>query len=340
MYFNLESKSELKWMNVGQVIEPQINHQGFHAWTFDPTFPLDVNYFCFAQQDNSQFLNRKTRHDYFELLYFHEGCAKYQIEERNFSVTAGDLLVINGMHPHSIQEIPAAGVKAVALYFLPDFVRARDTDGDKYLMPFLTQDQDFPYHIEAATGVPAKIFALIEAVSPLILGADDHVRLTAKTYLKMILALLGEYYATLGCGSQGNSRVPPQHQEADRKLQPLFKYLETHCHEPITVQQAARIARLSNSYFMRFFKQATGQSFTAYLHRLRIAKAEMLLTHTDKSIAEVSHDVGYCDQSYFSLVFRKLTHTTPRQFKYRSEVRQGNGSLLARQETPLRHCIE
>jgi AraC-like DNA-binding protein len=68
---------------------------------------------------------------------------------------------------------------------------------------------------------------------------------------------------------------------------------------------------------MRFFKQVTGQSFINYLTHFRVAKAEELLAHTDCAIAEVSQAVGFCDQSYFSLVFRKLTQMTPLQYKKR-----------------------
>jgi len=76
---------------------------------------------------------------------------------------------------------------------------------------------------------------------------------------------------------------------------------------------------MSKSNFMRFFRQVTGQPFEAYLNRYRIAKAEVLLTTTDKTIAEISHEVGFCGQSYFGLVFRGLRGVSPRDYKSRSE---------------------
>jgi len=48
---------------------------------------------------------------------------------------------------------------------------------------------------------------------------------------------------------------------------------------------------------------------------LRIVRAESLLATTDISIAELCQQVGYCDQSYFGVVFRKLAHMTPRQYR-------------------------
>jgi AraC-like DNA-binding protein len=92
------------------------------------------------------------------------------------------------------------------------------------------------------------------------------------------------------------------------------------------VEQAALSVGMSKSSFMRFFKQTTGQPFVVYLNHFRIAKAEVLLTATAKSIAEISQEVGFCDQSYFGLVFRGAMGVSPRDYKSRSE----NGAVLGR----------
>jgi transcriptional regulator GlxA family with amidase domain len=74
---------------------------------------------------------------------------------------------------------------------------------------------------------------------------------------------------------------------------------------------------------MRFFRQVTGQSFIAYLNQFRIARAEILLTSTTLSLAEISATTGFCDQSYFGLVFRRLMHCTPLQYRLSHEAMPG-----------------
>jgi AraC-like DNA-binding protein len=74
---------------------------------------------------------------------------------------------------------------------------------------------------------------------------------------------------------------------------------------------------MSASYFMRFFKQATGQSFRAYLTGFRIEKAQSMLSSGNLSIVEISQEVGFCSQSYFGEVFRDLVGMTPRAFRRR-----------------------
>jgi two-component system response regulator YesN len=74
---------------------------------------------------------------------------------------------------------------------------------------------------------------------------------------------------------------------------------------------------MSESHFMSFFKQTTGQSFMAYLNHCRIERAEALLIKTEKSMSEVSQEMGFCDQSYFGTVFRRLVGMTPAAYRRR-----------------------
>ncbi len=63
--------------------------------------------------------------------------------------------------------------------------------------------------------------------------------------------------------------------------------------------------------FMNLFKEATGQSFVSYLNNFRVNKARDLLVGTSKSIAEIGLETGFCNQSYFTAVFRRATGMTP-----------------------------
>jgi AraC-like DNA-binding protein len=49
---------------------------------------------------------------------------------------------------------------------------------------------------------------------------------------------------------------------------------------------------------------------------------------TDKSVSDISQEMGFCDQSYFGTVFRKLVGMTPAGYRAKSRVdgatRQGD----------------
>lgn len=297
------------WEDAYSVIEPQINAAGLHIWPFEPSFPIDVRFMVMRREADI----RMNRHNYLELLYLHSGEITYQVEGLFYPMNEGDLIVMSGAMPHRISRYSRAHVRVATLYFLPDLIRAHDPSGDdvEYLMPFLVQDTGFPHVVPAKTGLPAQIFDLMLRAQAELPSTSNRSRLSVRTYLKMMLVLLVNYYSTF-CGS---APVLNQRQRSLERLQPIFDYIEERFAEEISVHTAAAIVNMSKSHFMRFFKQMTGHPFVAHLNQFRVAKAQRLLSTTDHSIAEVGQEVGFCNQSYFGLVFRRLTHLTPREFK-------------------------
>jgi AraC-like DNA-binding protein len=301
------------WENAFSLIDPQINSEGTHIWPFDPACMIDVRFYKYDGHHHI----RMNRHDYFEIFYLQAGELVCRIQDRSFSMQSGDLAVISSTQYHTMH-LPAnrrelGRVKAAALYFLPEAIRVTDSTGEdvEYLMPFLLQDTAFPHIIAARNGISGEVFDLIKRIHAELPASTTRARLAVKTYLKMILILLVNHYA----GHNGTVETYNRKQRAIEQLRPLFDYLESHYHKPISIEKAAVLIGMSESHFMRFFKHVTGQSFLAYVNHFRIAKAQALLATTSKSVSEVSQEVGFCDQSYFGLTFRKLTQMTPRQYR-------------------------
>lgn len=298
------------WVDGLSVIEPQINAAGIHTWPFDRTFPLDVLFFVAEGPDDI----RMNRHDYFELLYVFSGQGIFQLQERRLSVKTGDLLVIGSNLYHGWAERCSA-VNLVGLFFQPRLIRGVEGNREdiEYLTPFLLQDSDFPYVVSSETGIPARVFDLIQEIQALLPVTSNRPQLTVRSCLKMILALLVNHYGDF-CDTK---EILHRREEALERLQPLFEFIERHYDKSITVPDAARILALSPSYFRRFFRWITGQSFHAYLTCFRIAKAQQLLTSTEKPISEISQEVGFCDQSNFGVVFRELMNMTPLVYRHK-----------------------
>lgn len=305
--------SRLRWENAFSLIDPQINAEGVHLWPFDRACPVDVRFYTYDRNHRI----RMNRHDYFEVFYLHAGELVCRIQERAFTMRGGDLVIISSTQYHTMH-LPSHGnaagrVKAAALYFLPEELRAVDSTGEEmeYLMPFLLQDAAFPHVIAARAGIAEEVFCLIKRIHAELPATTPRARLAVKTYLRMILMLLVNHYA----GRRGTVETYNRRQRAIEQLRPLFDHLEARYREPISVEAAAEVMGMSKSHFMRLFKQVTGQPFVSYLNHFRIAKAQALLTTTEMSVAEVSHEVGFCDQSYFGLLFRRLVQTTPLQYR-------------------------
>ena len=292
------------------LVEPQINAEGVHIWPFDTSCPVDV---LFLTVDDRHRV-RMNRHAYLEVLYLCSGSANCHIQDRLLPFNEGDLAIIGSTLYHRIECQSSSPVSLAALFFEPDLIRCDGaSDSAEYLTPFLLQDQEFPHIVPAETGVPRQVLDLMLRIRTEIPAASPRSRLALRTYLKMLLMLLVNQYAPYA----GTVETFQRQQHDLERLRPLFRYLGENCANAIQVREAARVCGMSESHFMSFFKRVTGLSFVTYCNHFRIERAQALLARTDESMASISQQVGFCDQSYFGTVFRRIVGMTPATWRRR-----------------------
>jgi two-component system response regulator YesN len=83
----------------------------------------------------------------------------------------------------------------------------------------------------------------------------------------------------------------------------------------LSLERVAEYVHLSPSHFSRIFHEATGESFVAYLTRIRIEKAKSLLQTHSIPLAEIGARTGFKDQSYFTRVFKRSTGMSPGKYR-------------------------
>ena len=84
-----------------------------------------------------------------------------------------------------------------------------------------------------------------------------------------------------------------------------------------SLQELARGFNISYRHFDRLFKEATGMTPIQFLGRSRITRACKRLRESHDSIADISFDLGYCDQSALTSQFSKRMGFTPLQYRKR-----------------------
>ncbi|MBL7160975.1 MAG: AraC family transcriptional regulator [Anaerolineales bacterium] len=104
-----------------------------------------------------------------------------------------------------------------------------------------------------------------------------------------------------------------------RNLDRTLDYLSDNLDQPLSLQDMADQANLSKSHFSRVFKDQIGFSPTDYFIHLKVQHAAMLLSFTDKTVREISFEVGYQDPYYFSRVFKNIIGLSPTDFRKHSE---------------------
>lgn len=84
--------------------------------------------------------------------------------------------------------------------------------------------------------------------------------------------------------------------------------------ERVTIQDIAKNLKLSAGHLGRLYSRTTGKTLEEYLIRQKLELGKRLLLDPRLHVSEVSDRCGFCNPAYFSSVFKKYMHCTPRAF--------------------------
>lgn len=95
----------------------------------------------------------------------------------------------------------------------------------------------------------------------------------------------------------------------------IYKYISNNYNNNITLQDVADKTFLSPQYLSHEIKYATGYSFTDLINITRVEESIKLLLSSDKTISEISEEVGFSHIRYFNKNFKLQYKLTPLQFR-------------------------
>jgi len=114
---------------------------------------------------------------------------------------------------------------------------------------------------------------------------------------------------------QRTTLADSNHSQPPRWLNHAKELLHAQFPEALTHDQLAQAVGVHPVYlaheFRRYYQCTIGQ----YVRRLRIEHASRQLASSAASLAEIALAAGFCDQSHFSRVFKRLTGMTPAHFR-------------------------
>lgn len=110
----------------------------------------------------------------------------------------------------------------------------------------------------------------------------------------------------------------------DEPVNLVASYIDANSHQPLPLEELARIAHFSPSYLSRVFREKKGITISAYITRKRMENAKYLLAHTSMDVQTIAAQCGFNTISHFNRVFKQENGMSPMIFR-----RQ-----FARQEEP------
>ncbi|RTE10401.1 AraC family transcriptional regulator [Paenibacillus whitsoniae] len=224
------------------------------------------------------------------LLLITSGEITYAVGDQSFILKKGDLLFV----PEGEIRSALNHTKQAHDMYVAHFKYAGTGEGLPVLVRpacLLTRPHNFDY-----------IRQRFSSLTQYWLQKSTFTHTLCHSVLLEIIAILSE---------EANHAGSITHPKAHGITMQIKDYILYHYRESIDMNQLADYVGRTPNYISTVFRETTGQTITTYIQHIRIAAACDLLTGSQMSVGEISDYLGFCEQSYFNKVFKKVTGTMP-----------------------------
>lgn len=272
-----------------------------------PRFPME----CFVTTTEcDHFLMQLHWHKNMEIMQLFSGTAEITIGAETFLGSAGDIFMINQEELHRIVSNDPTLSYGTFIFPLESLSFAANDNAQAYLEPLIRNTMRFPVRItdpEQADSISGILAQILHTIEQKEIGYE----LAIKVYLLQLISELIRRRQLITV-----QQSPSQKSE---RLKQILEYIRKNYAAQLTITAMADAFHMSEKYFSRYFRGATGQNFTAYLNTVRIEQACTLLRETDRTVLEIAFECGYENVSYFNRVFRSQMGVSPLQYRSSSD---------------------
>jgi AraC-like DNA-binding protein len=294
-------------------ISRQLDHRGHYDLQLDKEFPFHVTLFRVSSKHYTPIANW---HERLEILMPLDGPARVRMGEQTVALARGDLLVIDNLKLHNLEDFPGFKTRLISVSFMPEFVYGSGSPSCDYafLIPFYAKREGHPHVLHATDPLAGPVYhALAELLERYFRSrAASCAQAGCKVSFLQILYQLTRRFQT----SEVLRSEYLQHRQQAERLARLFEYVRENYAERISVGRAAQLVYMSQAQFMKVFKKVSGMTFIGHVTRVRIMNALRQLRETDLTIAEIAARCGFSDQSYFDRRFRQAFGKSPREWRH------------------------
>lgn len=255
---------------------------------------------------------REHHHTQCEISAITSGSCEWQVRRQPLVCGSGDVLLFGSDEEHYITAIAAGEpLRILNLQFEPRFIWSPGNDlfDSRYLGIFLNHDRGFRNRLPAQDDTARQVSALMREILEECTLAQPEYELIVKAKLLMLLGLLGRRYTHV------LERPAPRTGAHLGQLEDALNYVDTHLTGDLTLENIARSAGMSKSYFSAVFKAMNGISFWSYITNKRVELAVRYLRESDTSITDIAGLCGFNTMANFNRSFKQVTHSTPSEFR-------------------------
>ncbi|MUV36773.1 Regulatory protein PocR [Lentibacillus sp. JNUCC-1] len=94
-------------------------------------------------------------------------------------------------------------------------------------------------------------------------------------------------------------------------------YIHENILQPMTLEKISEAINVSPNYLSALFHSVTNIRMNAYINKKKVDESKYFLSHTDSTLLDIALLFGFCNQSYYTRVFKEHNGITPAAFRRR-----------------------
>ena len=245
-------------------------------------------------------------HNCAELFYVIGGKGQFLVTDRSFTITAGDMVIVNPHVEHTETSLAASPLEYIVMGI--EGLELNMDDGSDHsccIINFYDDGSDVQFYLKTMLkeieGKDMGFETLCQDLLDILL-----IKLLRKTKFSKVLSSTQE--------SLSSDTVA------------LRRYIENHYREPLTLDLLAQNVHMNKFHLAHMFSKEFGLSPFNYIQQLRIQESKELLSTTDYPLSQIAGMCGFSSPSYFSQRFRSSTGISPAEYRKQNKKKDDGGA--------------
>lgn len=233
----------------------------------------------------------------FQINYITEGAGVFENEFGKFTVKQGSVILIFPVIWHRYKPLVKTGWVENYIGF-----------NGKIAKELLSHPQFTPKHAVLHIGIKEELLDTYLKIFDLVEKEQPGFQQIASGMVIKLLGYIISFQKQKGFSGKKIAKV----------IEEARFMMRRNVEQKVDLRKLAEQYNIGYSYFRQMFKKYSGVSPGQYHLQLRIIRAKELLNSTNKSIKEISYELGFPSIYYFSNLFKKKEGMNPSEFRKRS----------------------
>ncbi len=253
-------------------------------------------------------------HEDLEWISVLSGHMFYNVNGTVFDITEGNGIFVNSRQFHHGYSADRSECEFICIVFHPLLLCVNEYFAGRYVHPVIEHGGQPCMPLQRAVPWQRQAMDILMEICRYGEAGDDLLAVQ-KLLFELWIPLYRHFPADGGRPARPNRQLAAVKQ--------MVSFIQEHYREDLSLEQIAAAGNVCKSGCSALFRKYLSRPPVAYLNEYRLSRSLELLLHTDMSILEVSYEAGFHHASYFSEMFKKCYHCTPREY-----VKRHKGTVI------------